>query len=169
MFAASRASLRSNICVMKPKRSAALIVLVLLTACGASAPQIPVVHLTSLNVGYQVFPSETMLVVRDQQSWQTSWSLMTANQIPAPPLPTVDFTKDMVLVAAAGTRPTTGYSVSITDATESSGGVTVNVTITSPGSNCAVALHVESPVDVATIARRDGTVGFVVTRKTYNC
>ena len=152
---------------MKPKRSAALIVLVLLTACGASAPQIPVVHLTSLNVGYQVFPSETMLVVRDQQSWQSLWSQMTANQFPAPQLPAVDFTKDMVLVAAAGTRPTTGYSVSITDATESSGGVTVNVTITNPG--CVVSDLVTSPVDVATIARRDGTVGFVVTRKTHNC
>jgi len=152
---------------MKPKRSTALILLVLLTACGASAPQIPVVHLTSLNVAYQVFPSETMQVVRDQQSWQTLWAQMTANQIPAPQLPAVDFTKDMVLVAAAGTRPTTGYSISITDATESYAGVTVNVTITSPGSNCAVGNLVTSPVDVATIERQDGAVRFVVTRTTH--
>jgi uncharacterized lipoprotein YajG len=154
---------------MRGKRSVALILVVLLTACGAAPSQLTVVHLTSLNAPYQVFASETMLVVRDQQSWQSLWSQMTANQSPAPQLPAVDFTKDMVLVAAAGTRGSSGYSISITDATESSGGVTVNVTITSPGSNCAVALHVESPVDVATIARRDGTVGFVVTRKTYNC
>ena len=147
----------------------ALILVVLLTACGAVPQGLTVVHLISMDAAYQVFVSETMLVVRDQQSWQSLWSQMTANQFPAPQLPAVDFTKDMVLVAAAGTRPSGGYSISITDAVESSGSVTVNVTITSPGSNCAVPTVVTSPVDVATIARRDGTVGFVVTRKTHNC
>jgi hypothetical protein len=154
---------------MRGKRGVALILVVLLTACGAVPQGLTVAHLASLDAAYQVFASETMLAVRDQPSWQMLWSQMTADQIPAPQLPAVDFTKDMVLVAAAGTRPSGGYSISITDATGSAGAVTVNVTITSPGSNCAVALHVESPVDVATIARRDGTVGFVVTRKTYNC
>lgn len=152
---------------MRGKRGVALILVVLLTACGAVPQGLTVLHLTSMDAAYQVFASETMLVVRDQPSWQMLWSQMTANQFPAPQLPAVDFTKDMVLVAAAGTRPTTGYSVSITDATESSGGVTVNVTITNPG--CVVSDLVTSPVDVATIARRDGTVGFVVTRKTHNC
>ncbi|HEY5163212.1 MAG TPA: protease complex subunit PrcB family protein, partial [Terriglobales bacterium] len=127
----------------------ALIVVFLLTACGAVPQGLTVVHLTSLDAAYQVFASETMLVVRDQQSWQSLWSQMTANQFPAPQLPAVDFTKDMVLVTAAGTRPSGGYSISITDAVESSGSVTVNVTITSPGSNCGVPTVVTSPVDVA--------------------
>jgi PrcB C-terminal len=169
MFAASRASLRSNIYVMKLKRSTALIFLVLLTACGAVPQGLTVVHLTSLDAAYQVFASETMLAVRDQPSWQMLWSQMTADQIPAPQLPAVDFTKDVVLVAAAGTRPSGGYSISITDATGSAGAVTVNVTITSPGSTCAVTAVVTSPVDIASVARQDGTVGFVVTRKTHNC
>ena len=147
----------------------ALILVVLLTACGAVPQGLTVAHLASLDAAYQVFASETMLVVRDQPSWQMLWSQMTANQFPAPQLPAVDFTKDMVLVAAAGTRPSGGYSISITDAVESSGSVTVNVTITSRGSNCAVTAVVTSPVDIATVARQDGTVGFVVTRKTHNC
>lgn len=146
-----------------------LILVVLLTACGAAPQGLTVMHLTSLDAAYQVFASETMLVVRDQQSWQSLWSQMTANQFPAPQLPAVDFTKDMVLVAAAGTRPSGGYSISITDVAESSGSVMVNVTITSPGSNCVVTAVVTSPVYIATVARQDGTVGFVVTRKTHNC
>jgi uncharacterized lipoprotein YajG len=154
---------------MKLKRSTALIFLALLTACGATPSQLTVVHLTNLNAPYQVFASETMLVVRDQQSWQSLWSQMTANQSPGPQLAAVDFTKDMVLVAGAGTRPSGGYSISITDATGSAGAVTVNVTITSPGSNCVVTAVVTSPVDVATIARQDGAVGFAVTRKTHIC
>ncbi len=152
---------------MKRRTAFATVLLWLLLACDALQTPLPITHLASTYAAYGVFPHATTLVVRDQQAWQTLWSQMTANQYPAPPLPVVDFTKDMVLVAAAG--ESTGLSVSITGASESSGGVTVNVPITRPGSNCVVPQVVLSPVDIATVAQRNGTVGFTITHKTRNC
>jgi len=88
---------------------------------------------------------------------------------PKPTLPTVDFTKDMVLVAATGPEPSTGYSIAIVSAYASGSTMTVNVQITSPGANCAVGYIVTSPFDLATTALRNGAVQFAVTRVAKDC
>ncbi|MCH7909276.1 MAG: hypothetical protein IIB38_06620, partial [Candidatus Hydrogenedentes bacterium] len=45
-------------------------------------------------------------VVRDQQAWLEFWGILTAALLPAPDPPLVDFTQDLVIVAAMGSRPT---------------------------------------------------------------
>jgi hypothetical protein len=156
-------------CVMKVT-TVCVFLMLLLTACGGGGQPIAVTHLTSLSFSSGVFAGETTQVIHDQASWQSLWSQMTQTFLPPPVLPAVDFTKNVVLVAAAGTRSTGGYSVAITGATESSSGVvTVNVLMTSPGSSCVVTQAVTSPVDTATIPIPNGTVGFVIKRQVHNC
>ena len=48
------------------------------------------------------FTDSVRLAVRDMATWQQVWAQATSTQGSPPPLPAVDFTKDMVLVAAAG-------------------------------------------------------------------
>jgi hypothetical protein len=154
--------------VMKVTKVCVLLML-LLTACGGGGQPIAVTHLTSLDASSAVFAGETTQVIRDQASWQNLWSQMTQQHSQPPALPAVDFTKNVVLVAAAGTRPTGGFSVAITGATVSTSGVvTVDVLMTSPGS-CVVTQAVTSPVDTATIPIPNGTVGFVIKRQVHNC
>ncbi|MDH4349753.1 MAG: hypothetical protein OEW80_02850 [Gemmatimonadota bacterium] len=48
------------------------------------------------------FTDSVRLAVRDMATWQQVWAQATSTQGEPPPLPQVDFSQEMVLVAAAG-------------------------------------------------------------------
>jgi hypothetical protein len=48
------------------------------------------------------YTDSVRLAVRDITTWQQVWSQATSTQASPPPLPSVDFAREMVLVAAAG-------------------------------------------------------------------
>jgi len=48
------------------------------------------------------FTDSVRLAVRDMATWQQVWAQATSTQGEPPPLPQVDFSREMVLVAAAG-------------------------------------------------------------------
>ncbi len=48
------------------------------------------------------FPDSTRMVVRDQTTWIDIWARATYDQTSPPPVPAIDFNRDMILVAAAG-------------------------------------------------------------------
>ena len=136
-------------------------------SCGGSpaAPAQPltVTTLLNFNAADDVFPVQTFQVVRDQATWQTLWAKLNANDSPPRALPAVDFSTDMVVVAAAGGKPTAGYRVSVDSASERSGAVTVEVTMTSPGPTCGLLTVFTSPVATAKLPMRQGPVNFDVT------
>jgi hypothetical protein len=150
----------------------AWIVALMLALIGSQTPSprpLAVTPVTTLNAPDGVFSAAAQQVIRDQAAWQSLWSRLTANASPAPALPAVDFVKDMLVVAAMGSKGHGGYKIAITAATEQPGGVTVEVTETSPGAHCMNAMMITSPVVVAGLPRRDGTVTFTVVRKTVDC
>lgn len=155
---------------MKTHRGFALLIPTVLTACSAAQMSIPLTQLVTLNAANNVFTSQTTLVIRNQESWQELWSRMNATILPAPPpVPVVDFTKEVVLVAAAGTRPTGGFSVAITSAAESGSEVVAKATVTSPGRNYIVTQALPSPVHAVTGARREAPIRFQVRQEVRNC
>jgi hypothetical protein len=48
------------------------------------------------------YTDSVRLAVRDITTWQQVWAQATSTQASPPPLPSVDFAREMVLVAAAG-------------------------------------------------------------------
>ncbi|MFI5177743.1 MAG: protease complex subunit PrcB family protein [Vicinamibacterales bacterium] len=148
------------------------IVAMMLALIGSQTPSprpLAVTPVTTLNAADDVFSAATQQVIRDQAAWQSLWSRLTSNASPAPALPAVDFTKDMLVVAAMGTKGHGGYKIAVTAATEQAGGVTIEVTETSPGARCMNAMMITSPVSVVRLPRRDGSVLFTVVRKTVDC
>ena len=125
--------------------------------------------LANFSAADEVFATETLQVVRDQATWQSLWAKMNSNHIPPPALPAVDFSAEMVVVVATGGKPSGGFSVSVDSAGERSGTVTVEATMTSPGPNCIRTGILTSPVAVAKLPMRAGTVHFNVTRRVTNC
>jgi hypothetical protein len=110
----------------------------------------------------------TRLVVRDAATWKTTWSrIWTA--IPAPPLPTIDFSREMVIVVGLGTRPTSGHAIVIESAATEGGSLNVVVRTDTPGPGCLSAQMLTSPVDVARVPRSDATVQFSDRNVTRNC
>jgi hypothetical protein len=110
------------------------------------------------------------LVVRDSAAWNTLWIRIHARQSPIPPLPTVDFTREMVVFASLGTRSSGGYSILLDSASEAgSGAIDVVVRSVSPGPRCGVTAALTEPVDIAKLPRRDTPVQFVERSETTNC
>lgn len=109
------------------------------------------------------------LVIRDQAAWQQTWNTISIGMSPVSAPPAIDFSREMVIVAALGERPTGGFSIFVDAATETTNGVTITVRSVSPGSGCAVTLAITRPVDIARVTRRDGTVNFAETVAIQAC
>lgn len=120
----------------------------------------------SLISGYD---TAATLVIRDRPAWQSAWSQLYSQQYPVPALPDIDFTTEMVVLAATGSRPSSGYDVLFTAATESDGVVTIETALRSPGPGCITASIVTSPVDLARMPMRNGTVVFHSTSNLTTC
>ena len=108
-------------------------------------------------------------VVRDEQSWLEFWGVLTAVLRPAPDAPAVDFTRDMVLVAAMGSRPTGGYVISIEGAYTSDGALYVDVLERSPGVGCLSAQVMTFPVTAVRVRVHAGSVRFVTREESGPC
>lgn len=111
------------------------------------------------------FPTENALrlVIKNREEFSELWKRLTAQVQPAdgvPPLPDIDFSKDMVVVAAMGVRPMSGYSIMIDGACEVDGQVEVFVTSVEAG-GCAGQLQiVTSPADAVRLPQTELPVVF---------
>jgi hypothetical protein len=108
------------------------------------------------------------IVVRDQTQWKEIWQQIWKKISPIPDLPSIDFTREMVIVAAMGSRPTGGYNILIGAASESGAGVNVVIKSVSPG-RCGVTQALSQPVDIASVTRRDGVVTFTEHAEVQDC
>lgn len=113
------------------------------------------------------FPSENTLrlVIKTRDEFNEFWKRFTANLPPdneVPPPPEIDFSKEMIVVAAMGQRPTSGYWTFIDGACELDGQLEVFVSNVE-GSACAgygqyaVVTH---PADAVRLPQTDLPVVF---------
>jgi hypothetical protein len=138
--------------------------------CGSSpaAPGQPGEPLSIVRLGtdaasftyYSGLKETQRVIVRDRATWQAVWSSIWKMQSPEPPLPDIDFTREMVVVAALGERPTGGYGIFVDAASEGPSGVTVRVRSISPSGACMTTQALTQPVDIARMPRRSGPVAF---------
>lgn len=110
------------------------------------------------------------LVIRDAGAWEETWARIVARiGPPKPPAPAVDFSKEMVLLVAMGTRPSGGYTAQILRAASGPGGIVVDWVATSPGANCFTTAALTQPIDIVLVPRADGDVRFSRQDQTKNC
>ncbi|HEY2067475.1 MAG TPA: glycoside hydrolase family 2 TIM barrel-domain containing protein [Gemmatimonadaceae bacterium] len=99
-------------------------------------------------------------VIRDAKDWASTWASLHAG-LPAPPLPHVDFTKEIVLFVALGPRSTGGFDVDVERIIRRSpDDLLVQIVETSPGDGCMSTQVITSPA-VAVRAPRAAQVHFV--------
>lgn len=115
--------------------------------------------------GVSFGPEAAFLVVQTQAEWEALWGRAEGPGAP----PQVDFAQRTVLVAIAGERPSGGYSIHVTRATATDGGVRVDVQTDVPGAGCAAITVITYPVHMASIPKVSGPVAFMDQRVTYTC
>lgn len=86
------------------------------------------------------------LVIRDANTWAEFWSELGVGERPA-----VDFSRDVVVVAAAGQRPSGGHEIVVDRVSQTDGELAVEVVETTPGPNCMTTSSLTQPVDVVLV------------------
>ena len=108
-------------------------------------------------------------VVRDEQGWLEFWGILTAALVPAPDAPAVDFSQDMVIIAAMGSRPSGGYTISVEGVYTSDGELYVDVLERSPGVGCFSTQVMTAPVTAVLVEAHAEAVTFVTREESGPC
>lgn len=108
------------------------------------------------------------LVLRNDSDLAAAWKTVHAG-IPGNPAPTVDLSRNMVVLLALGQRNTGGYTVRFDSLTSEGSGAVVHYTVTSPGPGCMTTQMITSPIDVVSVPRADGTIRFDKSDVTDRC
>ena len=141
----------------------ALMVGVLIAGCHAAAAAsrlpavgeiLPVTRFRPDTVAFATFSGVTdsaRIVIRDSLQWREYWTRIHRPFIPPPRVPSIDFRREMIVLAALGRRPSLGYDILIRSATRDSVGIEVQLRRSNPGQGCTVGASVTEPVDLARI------------------
>jgi hypothetical protein len=108
-------------------------------------------------------------VVRDSASWARIWVEIVGSHRPVAPLPAVDFSREMLVVASMGTQRTGGYAIWIEDLSVVNDTIRVAVREQRPGSRCGTTAALTQPVTLARVERSDLPVAFVSSLQTSDC
>lgn len=116
-----------------------------------------------------VAPVDTRVnyLIQSQEKLSQLWSFIYGATAPA--IPSVDFSKYDVAAVFAGTQPTTGYSISVFGIKTTSKKEVAVITITQPGSSCAVAKKRTSPYAVVLIPNSTLPLSHTDVIKTNSC
>ena len=99
------------------------------------------------------FDNADRRVIRTNLEWANVWARLNQFHDPKPALPAIDFSKEQIVFAALGTRPSTGYSIAVTGALGTGDGATVKIENRSPGSGCGGLTVITHPVEVSKMSR----------------
>lgn len=118
---------------------------------------------------YSGFDESERRVIRDAFTWAVVWARIYENRSSKPPLPAIDFSKEQVIVAALGARPSSGFSIRITGASGSGNAINVRFESQSPGPGCGGLTVITHPVTAAKMPRTVGSIVFEETKLVRNC
>jgi hypothetical protein len=112
-----------------------------------------------------VFPSESAfrLVIKNRDEFSDFWKRLTARVPPGggvPPLPEIDFSKEMIVVSAMGQRPSSGYWTIIDGACEVDGHLEVFVSNVEDPGCIGQSPALTYPADAVRLPRSDLPVVF---------
>ena len=117
---------------------------------------------TSFRLGSN-FEYRFRLVIRDRDTWHEIWKRVyqhNPSNGPYPALPEIDFSREMVIVAAMGQQPTTGYAVIIDGAYERNDRLEVIVTSVISSKCGGQYTIVTSPIDIVRLPKIQRPVVF---------
>ena len=118
---------------------------------------------------YGGISQRSRLVIRDAEAFNQLWEQLTGQQSERPPLPKVDFSREMLVVAAMGTRPSSGFDIIVESACEVDNKLEVYVRSTDY-SKCGLQLGViTAPADIVRVAKTDLPVVFRETEVSPDC
>jgi hypothetical protein len=108
-------------------------------------------------------------VIRDAAEWESVWARITARSMPKTPAPAIDFSKEMVVFVALGSRSSGGYAAEVVHVVATNDGIGVDYVATSPGENCLTIGAFTQPIDLVIVRRVEGSAAFKRRDRTSSC
>jgi hypothetical protein len=120
-------------------------------------------------MGYPLMIEEPMLkVIRTREELDKLWQL-PSSRIEKSDAPDIDFDTQMLIVAAMGEQPSSGYSIEITGAEKKDDVWVVSVKETSPGPSCIGLMVLTTPHHLAVIPKSSSEITFQVAQVIEDC
>ncbi len=109
-------------------------------------------------------------VIKDAEAWKQMWERIHCKVIsPVPPLPEIDFSREMMVVVGLGTRSTGGHGIVVNSAFEKDGKLSIIVRKLRPGKNCFTTQAITQPVDIVRLPKIDKPVDFLEFEVVHEC
>ncbi len=99
-------------------------------------------------------------VITSQSEWQTFWKRTHAHITPFPNIIQVDFTKNIVVAVVIGAKPTKGYAVKMSEASDYGDRVIVRIRHGLPPKNCVMPPSPISPYHIIKFAKVNKPIEF---------
>jgi hypothetical protein len=109
--------------------------------------------------------TRTNYVITTADELRALWKLIETN---GAAVPTIDFTKDVIIAVFAGEKPTTGYSVAVTKITDTQER-TVTIELKAPGPTCLAGEAVTTPFEILQVSRTELPLTHEDTATTTGC
>jgi hypothetical protein len=116
---------------------------------------------------YTGFTRRERIVIRTDDQWRELWARSTDDD-GMHLLPPVDFSREIVILAAMAPKPIGGYHVTIHSVYSDGGDYYVVVRETAPTEECTPPA-VTAPVDVVRLERPAGRIFFVEQKGSHRC
>ncbi len=88
------------------------------------------------------------LPIGNVADWQTFWNEIHAGPSPIPPLPEIDFSKRMIIIAALGVQPAPRHLITITRIERVKTMIKVFIEETQPGRDCSPLGALTNPIHI---------------------
>ena len=115
------------------------------------------------------FDERMRTVVRDSATWGRLWTQTMGSHSPKAPLPATNFARELLILAAMGTRSSGGYTITIDSVFTAADTVHVIVREWSPGRTCGTTAALTEPVAIARVERYELPTRFVERADTVRC
>ncbi len=109
------------------------------------------------------------VLIRDGEAWSQMWKRIHSRGWPLPPLPEIDFSREMVVVVALGARPTGGYGIIVDGAYERNDRLEIIIRKQTPGKTCFNTQSVTQPVDIVRLPKMERLVVFKEDEVVHEC
>jgi hypothetical protein len=100
------------------------------------------------------------VVVTNKTQWTELWAKHTADKLPKPEPPEIDFNKNSVVFVSAGRKTTGGYTIEVSDVRRSKDKTEIVVTTKGPKEGALTIQALTAPFHIVEVARIEGPFTF---------
>jgi hypothetical protein len=115
------------------------------------------------------FSAPAEMVLRNEQALQNAMNEARHDVLVEETPISVDFSRQMVILVATGTRSSGGHAIRIDEVNRQNGGMLVRYTVVRPGPDCMTTQMITSPVTAVSVPRVEGAITFDRREVVENC